>query len=166
MPATEQWYMRQRADNGLFVPRSAAATLPATATTTYFTVTGLVLLSGLVGVVTTAVQAQSTVTKWRHTPTGGTVGDISGTLDINAAAVNSLYIVQGPTVAGAVSQSPTLAAIGSGGAGGFTLGRGGGGFILLRDGNLGFNTAATSTGAIQWFLWYVPLTAGAKVVPA
>lgn len=147
---------------GNYVPR-AAANLPATATTTFFTVTGPVLLTALILEVTTAVQAQANAIKWRMTPTGGSVGDISGTIDVNAFAVGELIVLQGPTDAGAVTQAPTRVGLTTGATGITLVSRP----IILLSGALGLNTAATNTGAVKAHLCYKPVPwANGKIIAA
>jgi hypothetical protein len=136
--------------------RRAASIIPQTATTTFFNVTGIVDIVELTLVVTTVVASQATVVKWRFTPTGGTVGDVSGTLDLNAAPVGAQAVAHAPTTAGAVSQNPTLAS--TTGGGGATLGYLGA--IRLKDGALGLNCAANSSGGVRAILKYVPLEGG------
>jgi hypothetical protein len=149
-------------DWGVYVTRPASV-LPQTATVTFFTVTGPVLLMGLHLEVTTAIQAQANAIKFRHTPTGGSVGDISGTIDVNGFAVGEFIVVQGPTDAGAVSQSPVRAGLTTGAAGVLLLARP----IFLLSGNLGLNAAASSTGGVKGHLWWKPVPGyNGKIVAA
>lgn len=147
---------------GVWLARPTA-TPPATTTTTYFNVVGIVEILDLYGVVTTTIQAQADAIKFRFTPTGGSVGDVSGTIDINGLDAGSVIQVQGPTTAGAVSQSPTGPDL-TGGTG-RTLGQGTGS-IVLKDGALALNAAATNTGSIQWFLRYRAKKPGSYVTVA
>jgi hypothetical protein len=131
-----------------------AKTLPATATGTIFTVSGgRIYVTSLVGVVTTIIQAQATVTKLVATPTTGTVNDLTATVDLTGLVVGGLVAATG--LAGDALVKST-----------------GGGVSALRNpivvaiGAIGVNTAATSTGAIQWSLTYVPYDDGATVVAA
>lgn len=130
------------------------ATLPATATGSLFTVTGgRVLITSIVGEVTTAIQAQANAVKLVATPTTGTVNDLSGTVDINALAVGGLLGATG--LAGDALVKST-----------------GGGVSNLRNpivvaiGAIGLNTAATNTGSVKWVLTYVALDNGAAVAAA
>lgn len=129
----------------------ATKTLPATATGALFTVSGgRVLVTSIVGLVTVAVQAQATVTKLVATPTVGTVNDLTGTLDLTGAIVGSLISAQG--LAGDALIKST--------GGGISALRNG---LLVAAGVIGLNTAATSTGSIQWSLTYIPFDDGASV---
>jgi hypothetical protein len=132
----------------------AAANLPQTATGALFTVTGgRVLITSIVGTVTTVIQAQANAVKLRATPTTGAVNDLSGTVDINAAAVGSLLGATG--LAGDALVLST-----------------GGGVSNLRNplivaiGSIGLNTAASNTGQIAWSVTYIPYDSGASLVAA
>lgn len=136
---------------GLRVDR-AAATLPATTATAYFTVAGgTVLITGLVGEVTTVVQTQANDTKWTANPTTGTSVDMCAALDISADEAGCLYGITG---------TPANAMVGTN-AGLTTMMATG---IVVNIGTLDFTCAATNTGATKWSLWYVPLELGATVV--
>jgi hypothetical protein len=163
MPLGTNPYEKLFFDLGVYTQR-ASASLPQTATTTQYTVFGVVEITAWLLEVTTAIQAQANAIKGRHTPTGGSVGDVSGTLDINGFAVGDFIVFQGPTSAGALSQSPTSMRATTG-ATGLTSFRGTGG-ILLRAGALGLNTAASSTGALKSHIFWRPILPGSKVVPA
>lgn len=132
----------------------ATANIPQTATGTLFTVSGgRILVTSILGEVTTAIQAQANAIKLRATPTTGSVNDLSGTVDINGAAVGSLLGATGLAADALVLST-------------------GGGVSNLRNpiivaiGNIGLNTAASSTGQIKWSLTYVPYDNGATVVAA
>lgn len=132
----------------------ATANIPQTATGTLFTVSGgRILVTSILGEVTTAIQAQANAVKLRATPTTGSVNDLSGTVDINGAAVGSLLGATGLAADALVLST-------------------GGGVSNLRNpiivaiGNIGLNTAASSTGQIKWSLTYVPYDNGATVVAA
>lgn len=161
MPARSELNFDLLNHNGIYLNRPAA-TLPATATVTQFNVTGMCLLLGWILEVSTAIQAQANAIKGRHTPTGGSVGDVSGTIDVNGYVVGDYVVFQGPTAAGALSQVPLRAGLTTG-AVGWTMANGG---IFLRAGALGLNTAATNTGATIGHLWYKPLLAGSKITVA
>ena len=138
---------------GLKVDR-ATATLPTTATGSIFTVTvGRIMVTGLIGVVTTAIQAQATTLKVVATPTTGAVNDLSGTVDVNGLAAGGLLGLTGLAADALVKST-------------------GGGVSSLRNpicvavGAIGIATGATSTGSIAWTLLYVPLDVGAAVAAA
>lgn len=135
---------------GLQVTRATAA-ITGVSTKGLFTVAGgAVLVTSFVGVVTTIIQAQATLTKIVATPTTGTVNDLSATVDLAGAIVGSLIGITGL-------------------AGDATVVSTGGGVSNLRNpiavniGTIGVNTAASSTGSIRWMMTYVPLENGASV---
>lgn len=138
---------------GQLVSRATAA-LPQTATGTLFTVAGgLVMVTSIVGVVTTSIQAQANAVKLVATPTTGSVNDLTGTVDVNGLAAGGLLSAQG--LAGDALVKST-----------------GGGISTLRQplivaiGAIGLNTAASNTGSVRWLLTYVPLEDGATLVAA
>jgi hypothetical protein len=128
-----------------------AATLPATGNQTIFTVTGRVLITTLIGEVTTATGA--TVTNLKVTAVS-TVGSIATDLTANAAvtslAVGNLYGISGiaataANIGSAVQQSNEL---------------------VVQPGVIRITTDATNTGAMTWTVTYVPLDDGASIVAA
>ena len=139
---------------GTKVDRATAA-LPASTTGALFNVTGgRVLVTSVVGRVTTSIQAQANAIKLVATPSGsGAVNDLSGTVESNALAAGGLLGITG--LAGDAMVKST-----------------GGGVSNLRNpvivaaGAIGLNTAATNTGSIEWSLTYVPLDDGATVTAA
>lgn len=138
---------------GLAVER-ATNTLPQTALGTIFTISGGRVLAFLIlGEVTVAIQAQANAVKLVSTPTVGSAVDICATADVNGLEVGAKLIA--PNVgATALGKSNAGASFGAYG------------FTVLPIGNLGLNTAASSTGSIKWTLFYTPLDSGAAVVAA
>lgn len=140
---------------GIKVDRTAA-NLPASTDDTLFTVTtGRIVLTSLVGEVTTVVQAQANAIKIKSVPTTGTAGDISGTLDINAFEVGALVSLNGTALTTALSGANASAALNLRGAG-----------IVVPIGAIKLNTAATNTGAMKWSMTYYPYDLGASVAAA
>lgn len=161
MPVTAYQVQDSARHQGLLVTRPAS-NLPQTATVTFFNVVGEVEILDLTITVATAIQAQADAIKWRHTPTGGSVGDVSGTFDVNGATAGTIITAHGPTDAGAVTQAMTASA-NTGGLG-KTLGPAR--TIRLQTGALGLNAAASNTGTISCRLRYRPLSNGAYVQAA
>jgi hypothetical protein len=129
----------------------ATANLPQTATGNLFAVTGgRVVVTSIVGQVTTAIQAQATVVKLRAVPTVGAVNDMSGTVDINAAAAGALLAATG--LAG------DALVLSTGGAVSMLRNA-----VMVAVGNIALNTAASSTGQIKWALTYYAYDIGAAV---
>lgn len=135
---------------GTRVARTAAV-LPATGNQTIFNVVGRVLVTTLIGEVTTVMSA--TVTNLKVTAVS-TVGSIATDLTANAAVtslpVGTLYGISGiaanaATTGSAVQQSNELA---------------------IQPGVIRITTDATNTGAMTWTITYVPLDDGASITVA
>lgn len=141
---------------GVKVQRTTAA-LPQTSTSTLFTVSGgKVLITSLVGEVTTVIQTQADATKLTFDPTdAGATQDLSATLDITADAVGTLYSLTGtPATAmkdalNFLSSDKVLAQP-----------------LVLKPGSILLDCAASNTGAVKWDLCYIPLDNGASVAAA
>lgn len=129
---------------GLRVDR-ASATHAAT-TTAYFTVSGVIYLTGLVGTVVTASGANAC--RWTAVPTSGTQTYLCASTDIDAALAGDLLSITG------------VVATGIGYGGGIT------GMMqphYVTTGSISF-IAAAADGATSWSLFYVPVSDGAYVV--
>lgn len=140
---------------GLKVDR-ATSSLPATGDLTIFTVTGgRVIVTSLLGEVTTVIQAQANAVKIKSVPTTGTAKDISGTLDINGYEVGALISLDGTALSTALSGTN---------AGGALAQKANG--IFVPVGSIKLNTAATNTGAVKWSITYIPYDDGATIAAA
>ncbi len=132
----------------------ASATLPATATQSLFTVAGgRVAILGLLGEVTTIVQAQACNTKIISTPTTGTAVDLCAVLSISGKEAGTLFGITGifaDALVGANAGATILCQRP----------------VVVPIGVIGLNTAATNTGATKWTCYWVPLDDGATVVSA
>ena len=152
-----QQYLQGRALErllGIHVVKTTA-TPPASTTQNLFTIAGgRVLVTMLVGEVTTIIQAQANNLKITSAPTTGTAVDLASNLDINADEAGTIYIVEldGTALVGA-------------NAGAGLIGPGMPAAVI-PIGVIRCETSATNTGSIKWDLWYVPLDAGASVVSA
>lgn len=132
----------------------AAATLPATTATAYFTVSGgRILLTSILGEVTTIVQTQINNMKLISNPTTGTSVDMCAVLDISADEVGCLYGITGV---------PADALIGTNAG----LARAMTSRLVIPIGAIELSCSATNTGATKWQLTYIPLDDGAYVVAA
>jgi hypothetical protein len=135
---------------------SKITALPQTATASLFTVSGgKVIVTSLVGIVTTIIQAQANAVKLVATPGAGTANDMCGTLDINAAEIGAMLSLDGvlaTALQGNVAKSGSVGLMTK--------------FQVVDTGTIGLNAAASSTGAITWKLTYVPFDDGASVVSA
>lgn len=129
-----------------------SATLPATTNQTLFTIAGgRVILTGIVGEVTTAVQAQACAAKLTSAPTVGTAVDLCATLDITGDELGTLYGITGTFATAMVGTN----------AGATVLPTAVG--LVIPIGVIRLNTAATNTGATKWSMTYIPLDDGATV---
>jgi hypothetical protein len=117
----------------------ATATLPQTAQGSIFTVSGgRILLTGLVGEVTTATGATATTLKVTSNPTTGTDVDLTSATAITSKEIGAQF---------------TLPA---------TSGSG----LVVPVGTIDIVTSASDTGSVKWSLTYVPLDDGATVTAA
>lgn len=140
---------------GTKVDRSTA-TLPQTTQAAIFTVAGgRVLVTGLVGEVTTVMGATATTLKVTSNPTTGTDVDLT-----SATAVTSKEV-------GAQFTLPNAS------AGALVVNNGGGGGQLpshnpyiVPVGTIDLVTSASDTGSVKWSITYVPLDDGATVTAA
>lgn len=141
---------------GIRVSKATAA-LPATTTAALFTITGgRVLVTNIIGEVTTVIQTQADATKLQFDPTdAGATQDLCATTDITADAVGTMYSITG-TPAGVLQDALNFLSADK------VLARG----IVLKPGSILLNCAATNTGSVKWDLTYVPLDTGASVAAA
>jgi hypothetical protein len=144
---------------GTLVLKSALA-LPATATATLYTVSAGVLVTGLLGRVTTATGATAT------------------TLSLGTTAAGAAFLATATSVASKPAGS-WIVPSSSAGAGGAPLISAGpiflassfpGSFLpglmapfFIAADAITWTTSATDTGNISWYLWYVPLDPSATV---
>lgn len=159
MPTYNPSFQQVAADYklGLRVDR-ATDTLPQTNAETLFTISGNVLVTMIVGEVTTVIQTQANATKLKFTSTSpGSTTDLCGTLDITAKAVGSLFSIVGVlATAMKVTTNNLIVPADNMATGGLVLGAGS---ILL-------DCAASNTGSVSWSIWYIPLEAGATITAA
>lgn len=135
----------------------ATAALPQSTASALFTVsTGRVLVTAIVGEVTTVIQTQANATKLTFDPTdAGATQDLCATLDITADAVGTMYSITGtPATAlqdalNFVPSSKMLAQP-----------------IILKPGSVLLDCAASNTGSVKWTLAYWPIDTGSTVVAA
>lgn len=135
------------------IPHASRATaVPVTGS--LFTISGgRVMVTELVGTVTTVIQTQADATKLVFNPTAtGASVDLCATLDITADAVNTFYGISG-TLADAMTEGLNEKVAQAGG-------------VLLSPGAIELACAATNTGSIKWDVWYVPLDAQARIEAA
>lgn len=131
----------------------AAANLPQTAAAPLFTITGgRILLTSIVGEVTTVIQTQANNTKLVANPTVGSDMDLCAVLNISADAVGDVYSITGTLSDAMVGAGVAVAAMAKG--------------IIIPIGTIDLNCAASNTGQIKWTMHYVPIDEGASVAAA
>jgi hypothetical protein len=131
-----------------------------------FNVTGgLVAVTSLTGVVTTAVANTASLTiKLQHTPTGGSAGDLTAATGVTNDPVATLYgwtfpiaaeLISQQSAAGTEAPSPTFTAV---------LDTP----VILPAGliEMVVSDHDPGTGAVAWRLTYVPVDDGAAVAAA
>ena len=131
---------------GLRVDRPAAALTMATVP--FFTVTGVVHITGLYGLVTVASGAN--LCSWSVNPTAGTTTSLCADLDINPALVGDLLGITG-VVATAMTYGGAAVGIMQP--------------LIVTAGTIDF-IAAAADGSISTHLFFLPMSAGANVVIA
>ena len=156
-PATQDARVYEALGLGFRVDKAEGATV-ANAETTLFTIgTGRVLITQIVGEVTTAIEGQTTAVKLVYDPTaaGGDVG-LCATLDLTGDPTGELYSITGDISEAMISLRNIIE------ADAMMEKRG----IILGPGEIHQNSGAGSTGGIKWALWYIPIDDGANVVAA
>lgn len=145
---------------GTKVSRATAA-LPASTQSAIFTVaTGRVLITGIVGEVTTVIQNQACNTKLVANPTAGSDVDLCAVVDVaNLEVGGKLSLIPD------LDATPFSVALGKQLAGAAPFGFGSRA-VVVAVGTIDLSTAATNTGSVKWDLTYVPLDAGATVTAA
>lgn len=139
---------------GIRVTKATADTIHTAAVPLFSVATGRVILLGILGEVTTIIQAQATTAKLQFNPATGTTNDMCATLDINADEVGSLYGITGvPADALLRSESGAVRCM---------LKEP----IALDIGDIEMICGAASSGSIQWTAWYMPLDDGATLAAA
>jgi hypothetical protein len=141
-------------------------TLPASTTGHIFTVAGgRVIVTSLTGVVTTAIQAQATTLSVGNTPTGGSASTASfcATLDLTGKAVGVSLAVPQAKASALIASGTDGTVLWNTTSGGQGIPVTSGGLLLVPAGTIDVTTVATSTGAIQWSVTYVPYDAGAVI---
>ena len=141
---------------GRMVNRATAA-LPQSAAGALFTITGgRVIVTSIIGEVTTVIQTQADATKLTFDPTdAGATQDLCATADITADAVGTMYSITGTpgtALQDALNFLPSnkLLALP----------------LILKPGSVLLDCAASNTGSVKWTLTYWPLDSGAAVVAA
>lgn len=142
-----------------YIVTKAAANLPQSATATLFTVAGgAVLVTGLVGIVTTVVASSDPVLSLGTAPTTGTAvtNGIATTTVLTSAEVGTILTVQASSgLPGALVVQASAAKAGTA----VYLANP----FVVSAGTITWTTGASKTGALKWYLTYIPLDDGASV---
>lgn len=130
------------------------ATLPQTTASAIFSITGgRVLITQIIGEVTTVIQTQANNTKLVANPTTGTSADMCAVLNISADEVGTLYGLTG-------LNSDAMLGVNAGLVPGQVRAQ------VLNVGSIDLNCAASNTGAIKWTVFYTPIDDGAAISAA
>jgi hypothetical protein len=143
--------------------QTAAITNPQTASTAIFTVAGgRVIITSLIGEVTTVQGATANSFNITFDPTGaGAVGDLCAATVCTSDAVGTFYTVSGVQADLLGSQQAAGTEVPT-----HILAKVDGGGFLLPAGSMLLKASGNNTGATQWTLTYIPLDNGASVVAA
>lgn len=134
----------------------ARSTSPLT-TGTLWTYTGGILLTGIYGVVRTAIQAQATNCKLSVKNDGLTAVDLCANADITGDAIGTLLRAVNPTVATVLQEFTngvaTMDDV-------YDINRA---TVCTTSGIITVTFGAASTGVIDWYLAWTPLVQGSTV---
>ena len=159
MSAIIQGYQLRELLLGSQVIKSAQA-LPGGTTATLFTVnSGNVLVTSMFGIVSTVVQTQACTIALGTHPTAGTVetaGICSASASISAYEVGTWLFLQYATESSGTWAAGQLASGGHAGTPAFGTYP-----FAVAPGTITWTTSASNSGAISWYLTYVPLDTGA-----
>lgn len=139
---------------GVLVER-ATATLPQSTDGSLFTITGgRIIVTSIVGEVTTAIQNQLCNTKLKFNPSAtGADQDLCAVLDIANDPVGEVYTLSGGVGDAMRSDlligNPILATP-----------------LLLSEGAIELDCSASNTGSVAWAITYVPYDGAASVAVA
>ena len=140
-----------------FQVTKAAVTLPQTATSTLFTVTGgRIVITSLMGTVSTVFGAGAVTLALGVVPSVGTAntgGIAAATATMANREVGTHFWL--PPIAGGVLLSGTNA--------GNAAQLLGGNAYVVSAGTITWTTGASTTGAVSWAMTYIPLDNGASV---
>jgi hypothetical protein len=141
---------------GVRVDRATAA-LPQSATGSIFTVSGgRIVLTSLVGEVTTVLGAVATTLAVVATPTVGAATTLASATAVTSDAVGD-WLTLPATLGSALVHTAVAGAVA---LPSLSLG------ILVAVGSIQLTASASDTGSVKWSMTYVPFDDGATVVAA
>jgi hypothetical protein len=158
MSAVPSGLQLREANYGLIV-QEPAKNIPQTTFSNIFTVSGgRVLLTTLVGQVTTVIGGTATTLSVGVTPTGGSLvaAAIATASTITGLALGALVSVVNPVGALVVGTASGVLAIGGSSIDDASC-------LLVAPGVINISTSANNTGAMSWACTYVPYDVGAVV---
>ena len=134
-------------------------------TKTLFTVSGLCLITAIVGKVTTAITVANTV-KLQANPTTGTTSDLCAATDLGTTdtPAGNLLSVSGAPTGSVVSGIGAVAAFPISKVSSDYLGAACG--LFIAAGTIEQVTATGADGGITWFVTYVPIESNATIIAA
>jgi hypothetical protein len=124
-------------------------------TKTLFTVSGLCIITSIVGKVTTAITVANTI-KLQANPTTGTTQDLCAATDLGTTDTPAGDLI---TIAGAAATAPV---VGIGAVPVMATANA----IAIDAGTIEQVTATGADGGITWYITYVPIVTGATIVAA
>lgn len=128
----------------------ATAILPQAGALSLFTITGRVMISDIIGEVTTASAAGANNMKLIANPTVGADVDLCATVDVDADAIGTLYNITG-TLADAMIAT-TSGAFKSQAAP-----------VMVSAGTIDLSCSGSKAGLIKWTLLYIPIDLNSTV---
>lgn len=120
---------------------------------------GLVLVTGIVGLVTTVMDGTVTSINLNHDPTVGAAANLCAATVITSDTAGTLYGFIGTDITTLLVSSGVAAP--SEAYTQLPAAR-----IVLNNGVVGMVGTAANTGVVTWHLTYVPISSGASVVAA
>ena len=134
---------------------AALADLPQSKAENLFTISGgRVLMTAIIGEVTTVIATAANNLKLTATPTVGTARDIAANLDIGTVPWQEGDVL-GIT---GINTDAMIPAVSAGSVEGMTVP------VVLQEGTLDWACDASKTGKIKWTMRYIALDEGAQVV--
>lgn len=132
-----------------------ATAVVTAATVPLFTVSGgRILVTQILGEVTTVIQALATNARLSANPTDGTTRNLCANLNIASYAAGDLLGITG------INTDPMIPPATAGALEAQTVP------VIVQEGTIDIISDAAPTGSIKWTLKYIPLDVGASVIAA
>jgi hypothetical protein len=138
---------------GIKVGPKASTTYAGTTAQTLFTVTGgKCFVTLFMATITTIHESNTNNIKTQTAPTVGTAVALSSDVDTNALEAGGTLYVEGDGSATVKANGGVVLAASAAGRG-----------FIVSEGTITFTPSATTTGAMEWEIWYWPLDDGAAI---